>query len=324
LFGAVALLGCAIARSSLVPWSYASSTRKYAVRELERVDERNLLVIEGGSYAVNGIDTEVLTDELRRLGYSVRAVKLAIGAGNHFERYQLNEDVRRRYRATGPAAQRLIVLAEVHSSYDRVPLAQFDDNQDTNRVYYYLTPSNAWYAQRALRSENVETPLKDAWRWPLFRHTLINAFNAGAFNRLVPEADVELGTGRSSDKHPPYRKFRGLRPLLRELKRPVQRATPLPWLFDIRERRLLELWQPYVDDLVYFGLPSTTTAQLAYVQSFCQTTQRPCIAPADAELIKALDEKPHWRNAGHMRASGAAIYSRWLAGRLHALKVLAP
>lgn len=317
----VALVGRALHAAGLQPQSYASSVRKYAAQQIQTANERNLLIIDGGSYVVNGVDTEILIDELKLLGYSARAIKLAIGAGNHFERYRLNEEVRDAYRG-GRAAQRLLYLAEVHSTYDQYPLAQFEQNEDTDRVYHYLSISNSWYASRALRSPNVETPFAGAWRWRLLRHTMVNAFNAGALNRLVPDSDIEPVDGRSIDKHPPMRRFPGLGQVLRELKRPVRAITPLPWLTEIRELRLVRLWQPGLSELVYFGLPSTTADQLAYVRAFCATTKHACISPADQQLISDLSEKQHWRNKGHMRASGAEIYSRWLARQLHAQGLL--
>jgi hypothetical protein len=60
------------------------------VRELEHVPERNLLIIEGG---------------------------------NHFERYELNEDVRRRYRASqraehGITTRSIPSLAEAQATFE--------------------------------------------------------------------------------------------------------------------------------------------------------------------------------------------------------------
>ena len=42
----------------------------------------------------------------------------------------------------------------------------------------------------------------------------------------------------------------------------------------------------------------------------------PAFARPDPELIKQLDEKPIWRDAGHLTSRGAVPYSEWLAGRL--------
>jgi hypothetical protein len=317
LLGAVALLGWLIDKSGLEPGTSTSSVRKYAAGELKQATQSNLLVVDGGSYVVNGVDTHVLVDELRKLGYSADAVKLAVGAGNHFERYRLNEEVREALQDAERPGRQLIYLAEIHSSYDRLPLAQFDKNQESYRVYHYTTLQNSWFAARALASPGVEEPLDGAWQWPLLRHTMVSVFNVGAVGRLVPDREIEPGTGRSIDKHPPFRKFKGLRPLLKQLREEAKPSPPLPWLVDIRERRLMRLWQPHLSRFVYFGLPSTRAGQLAYVREFCASVKHPCIAPADESLIRELDAKPHWRNAGHMRASGAEIYSRWLAQELH-------
>ena len=74
-------------------------------------------------------------------------------------------------------------------------------------------------------------------------------------------------------------------------------------------------WQGYLDELVYFGVPSTAEEQMSHISGFCAATQAKCIAP-DAELLGELDNKAYWRNAGHVSFRGAKIYSRWLARAL--------
>jgi len=166
-------------------------------------------------------------------------------------------------------------------------------------------------------------PFNGAWRWPLFRHTLINAFSAGALKRYVPEAELEIGGGTVSPRRPSGRfHFKGLGAQLKALRKPPVDPSVLPWLRDIRERRSTRLWQPYQAKLVYFGLPSTTVDQLQYVRGFCQAIGSTCISPADQALLSQLDDAKLWRDASHLTKAGADIYSRWLAHQLVALGLL--
>lgn len=293
---------------------------KYAVADLNVASAPTVLVIEGGSYVLNGVDVELVMDELGKLGVDARVVRLAAGAANHFERYRMGQNVVQRLSAKRPG-QRWVYLTEVHLKYDNAPIAQFMENADAARAYDYMTPANAWAAAQALRSPGVQVP--DGWRWTLLRHALINSFNVGAASRYVPEADVVPGGGRVNRHRKQRFRFRGMARQIDSLDEPVTAAT-LPWLRDVREPRLRRLWQPFTTELVYFGLPAANLEQLTYVREFCAATKRKCITPADPELLRALDDAALWRDPGHLMTRGAEIYSRWLARQLVAQKIVGP
>jgi hypothetical protein len=305
----------------VLPDTFPSKVLKYASKELNVVKETNVLVIEGGSYVLNGIDSTTIANELQSLGYSVDVVRLAVSAANHFERYRMQQQLVQRLNPKR-AGQHWVYLAEVQADYDRLPLAQFENNQDAVRPYHYLTPSNSWHLVRALASPGIGEPLEGAWRWPLFRHTLVNSFSVGAAERLVPEDEIELAGGNVSRRRAGRLRFRGLGRLIATSKKPQGDGIPYPWIADIRQRRLRRLWRPYLDAFGYFGLPSTNLAQLEYVRDFCGGTKLPCIAPTDKELLEQLDHKGKWRDAGHLSLQGAKIYSRWLAHEIAQLGLL--
>lgn len=308
----------AFERSAVLAEGFPSQIVKYAVDELNAATEPTVLVIDGGSYVLNGVDTELVSDELQKLGFPVRVVRLAAGAANHFERYRMAQNVIQRLSSKRPG-QRWIYLTEVHLNYDGAPIAQFMENMDASRAYHYSTLPNAWAAARALRSPGVIVP--DQWRWTLFRHALINTFSVGAGSRYIPEAEVAMGGGRVSPHRKSKFKFRGLSNQIASLSKPTA-AVMLPWLKDVRERRSSRLWRPYTAEIVYFGLPATTIEQLSYVREFCAATERKCISPADPELLSALDDAALWRDRGHLMKRGSVIYSRWLARQLVAQKVV--
>ena len=116
--------------------------------------------------------------------------------------------------------------------------------------------------------------------------------------------------------------YRGLSQQIHASKVGPPAPAVLDWLVGIRERRSKRLWRGYAQQLVYFGLPTTALAQLQYVRAFCGASKEPCLAPADATLLKQLDDRKLWRDPSHLTRRGAIIYSRWLAQGLASLNVL--
>lgn len=302
----------ALERPGTLPDTYPGRIIKYAAQELNASSEPNVLIIEGGSYVLNGVDCDDLMAELKELGHETKAIRVAAGAANHFERYRMLERVVERLSPRRPN-QRWVLLAEVQQGYDTIPLTQFTENKKTSRTYDYSTPDNAWAAVNALRSPGVTAP--PAWRWELFQSTMIHSFNVGALLRTNDEKDVVTGGGvvsRRADSRD--KKFRGLDDQIELLSSPSE-PNVLPWLGTIREPRLQRVGRSYLDELVYFGLPNTAPEQLSYVRSFCAGIKRTCIAP-DATLLNGLNDSKLWRDKSHMSKKGATVYTRWLARQL--------
>lgn len=295
-------------------------TRKYAAKELPKAAHKNVLLIDGGSYALNAVDVSALEKNLASLGYAAEGVKLTFSAANHFERYRVYEDIKRDL-STGPRpGQRWIFLLEAQEGYDLEPLAQLDRNLDTARAFHYVTPQNAWFAWQAQQSPGVRPSPVGGWRWGLTRHALINFFNVGVASRLVTDEDIDDWDGELSGGRIRFR-FKGLDDVIAEAGRSAPNVPVPPWLFDIREARLKSLWKSEVSSWVYFGVPSTRAEQQRYLRSFCKVSQQPCIEP-DVELTTSLDKRAYWMNKGHVTRQGAAVYTEWLARRLVALNVL--
>jgi hypothetical protein len=296
-----------------------SEVRKYATQQLNGATEQNVLLIEGGSYAEGGVDVKLLRKELEALGYSVRPVRIALGGANHFERYRMFQDIVGGVRTGPQPGQRWIFLAEIHSTYDTNPLEQLSGNHDSARAYHYLTPRNAWYAAIAAHGAGVKAT-DGAADWMLFRHALVNAFNVGLAQRLVPESQVRAADGRVRGSRKARFAFDAQR-LLDEAKNPSAPGAVAPWIFALREARARALWDRFGAQWVYFGVPGTRVGQLRYIRTLCAATSAPCISP-DPALIEALGTAAHWRNAGHLSQKGAIVYTVWLARELDRLGLL--
>lgn len=325
----VLLLALAVGAGAVKAWlsrsdwisSGTSATLKYGLKHLQIADEKNVLIIDGGSYAQRGIDPVLLTKLLKKGGYSVRVVTLAMSAANHFERHQLYRDLVSRLPPKADPKQRWVMMAEVQMQYDTQPLAQVARNHDTTRNLHYLTPTNTYYALLAQRDPSLEPPSLEPWRWDLFRQTAINALNVGVSDRLVELEGAKVakvGLRRS-------RGFSGefdMEGVMEEVSSPSPLRKPPRWTRRIRERRLLETWGSRLDELVYFSVPSTRREQLEYGTNFCEVTRRPCIAPHDSKLLRRLKARRYWKDVGHMNSMGAQRYTEWLAARVLALRVL--
>src|SRR5688572_19695170 len=144
-----------------------SAVRKYAVAQLNQASEKNVLLIEGASYAEGAIDAKQLREELAALGYSTRPVRIALGGANHFERHRTYADVAGSVTSTPLPGQRWLFLAEVHVTYDANPLSQFPRNQDSARAYHYLDAGNAFYASLATSGPGVRQAGSELY-WSVF------------------------------------------------------------------------------------------------------------------------------------------------------------
>jgi len=299
-----------------VPKSSVSSTLKYALRRVEGAREPTLLFVDGGSLAQKGVDARLLEQELSRRGYSVRVVRLALTAANHFERLEFYRELLRRLPNVSHPGQRWVLLAEACVQYDLQPLAQFHGNRDTVRALAYLSPATAYDALSAQRDPRLDQPSEGPWRWDLARQVSINAFNVGVTDRLEPLEHVRAESGGVPNSRDRLRERFDVGKLLEELRHLTPDPEPPKWLRRIRERRLLDVWGPRLDDIVYFGTPSTRVEQLKHVRGVCRSTTRKCIPPTDKKLYKKLDSNSLWLDEAHLNREGARIYTAWLAARL--------
>ena len=144
LFAGAALVWFAFDRGAVMPDTFTSTIERYAADELSKATEPNVLMIDGGSYVLNGVDTNIVMSELLTLGYSAKVVRFAAGAANHFERYRMQQGIVQRLQGKKDPKQRWFYMPEVQAGYDQIPLAQFDNNLDTWRAIQYCTPENAW------------------------------------------------------------------------------------------------------------------------------------------------------------------------------------
>jgi hypothetical protein len=316
VLGGAALVKVALTRTSYVPNSQTSQVLAYAIRELAEAHEPNVLLVDGGSYVQRGLDAELLERDLAELGYRVRVVRLSLTGANHFERLQLYEDITARLPRGVKQSPRWIFMIEVQEGYDVQPLAQFENNQDTARAYHYLTPINVWFALTADYGGGSTLPLDWHGRLAVLRHALINGFNVGLLERLTTLDAVAPARPKISKERGRRFAFDGTSTLVAEAGQAARPRDMPPWLLPVRDRHLREVWGPYIDEWLYFALPSTALSQLEHARGFCLQARSPCIAPDDAALLQRLNDKQLWFDAGHLSERGSRVYTHWLAQQL--------
>jgi hypothetical protein len=323
--GALALTAATVSAGirlgRFVPNTLPSELAEYGREALNHAD-RNVLVIDGGSYPARGIDPKVLQAELSKRGYSTRVVLLSMSAGNHFERHEMYRDVLAGLSAADARNENWVLLAEVHVGYDERPFAQLGKNQDTARAYRYVTPANAAYGLYALLFGGGKDVELDHLPWVVARHALVNAFNVGAAAWLVRHDTIKPHSGYIRGNRDGNYRFPGLEPTINAITAPLDGVSVPPWSFSIRERRVRKLFAPFIKRFVYYGVPATTAVNTLYIRKFCELTREPCVAPVDKALLEQLNKSDMWFNAGHMSSTGARVFATWMAGRLDELGVL--
>ncbi|MET0411563.1 MAG: hypothetical protein ABW217_09710, partial [Polyangiaceae bacterium] len=187
------------------------------------------------------------------------------------------------------------------------------------RAYHYLTARNAFYAELAAHSGFGVRPTTFGQDWTVFRHALVNTFNAGLAARLVPESKIRASNGRVHGNRKARFAYDTAK-LLEEAKTPRPPTRVPDWIFEVREARVRALLGDQVG-WAYFGVPGTRPGQLRYIRNVCARASAPCISP-DPTLIAALGSATHWRNAGHLSQKGAFVYTAWLARELDRLGLL--
>lgn len=323
--GAV-LVTLAMTATRFAPPTPPSALRKDVLTALKNPREKNVLIVEGGSYAAHGVDPMVLRRALVERGYSVRVVMLTLTAGNHLERRKLHQDLMHdlgalRARKRG---QRWIYLSEICFVYDENPFAQLDKNIDTVRAFHYLTPANAVHGLRSVLLAGGRTPEFSRFHlaWTVTRHALVNATNTGLASMLVPWSEIRPRSGYMGGAIEKGFRFAGLNAVLAATDATLDGVVIPEWNFSVRERLARELWSSHVDRWAYFGIPSTRANQMLHARRFCSVTRYPCIVPTDRSLLHALDDASDWYNAGHLSSKGARTYSRWLAEALDEQRLL--
>ncbi len=330
-----ATLGYGVDKLNLVENHWGSRLRKTIQQDYaQKVEARNknLIIIDGGSWAARGIDGDYLQSILKSEGYEVTLVQLTLPGANHFERYNLHNQFLNHaleLDANYLREANVVLLRELHRGYDKHPLAQFPQNTLANRNVAYLSPSNTVAAIRAWvmrMGEGMEE--KDELTGALLRDvlvaSLINFFQIGRLENLEPLSEIP-----SLPSYHPHEKardeYRGMDWIINEYKRSrdeTERHEQYAWIKNIKEKRLESLYQGIVDEDLLFTPPAIHAASMHYAQDYSTENPEVSIILPNLELYEKLDGQRFWADIQHLMEDGAKVYTEWLAQQILNKRVL--
>jgi hypothetical protein len=314
-------------RFDVYPDTWALHLAKNIERQLQSAladdSVQDIIFFEGSSYSARGLDGAMFGRLVgKKLNRNTRVVQMTLDGANHFERSWVLDTVLSRLDEEQWARLRskhVTLMSEIQRGYDFDPLNGFIRNQGTLRTYAYMTPLNAVDGLRAVSSLGGLAVTSTAVLFPhVATHVLINAFSIGMAERGITFEEVAPAAGyQPLARSKRGFRFGGMRDVLAEARNPgVNGLAPPSWLDQVKLPRYRRIFSGALDDVGYYAVVSTESADLEYAEAFCRHHREElCLTYGDGALIRKLDRRSDWNDARHMRKSGAVKFTRWFARR---------
>lgn len=288
---------------------------------------RNLIVIEGSSQTLLGIDYGAIEAELRKAGYDATVVQLAADGGTHMERYTMLSrfaaEVGRHGLSFSPNTR---LMLEVARGYDTHPVRFFMENKDTLRGYHFADFANIVFATRSMQIMHQRFDANDRAALAALAHdALVSTFKIGLLLQMRPFRDIE--------PLPSFEPMDAPRARYRFRKYDAQRYARAPAaaldqasidMTAYRAGRIAGLFGTALTETDYFSVPTVNNEQtMRYAHSFCHWRgAAPCIDATDPSVYGMLDSPADYFNRDHLSHAGAQIYSSYFARQLIAQQVV--
>ena len=311
-----ALIGFGANRAQIVrdgPYAQIAANALHTVKE----DPAPYVLFVGASYSRNAINDKSLTRRLRAHGYNQRVITFALEGASLQER-----DLRlRQFLRTAPRPPDVVFL-EASPEFDRAATHGFVIAKFSERVIGQFDPRGTFWALRGL-SMGAPDGLVDLAKNTvlLALHVPLNWLNVGLFNEAVRLQDAPKLASYDPQSTPRREVTDDDRQSgLRQIVPPVEHIYAWGEKFRASQRAMLK--KAGVRRIAYYFPPVIDPHERAYLAAICLAhPDTPCVAPQDANMLAALDG-PVWFDEEHLLAPGAAIYGRWLAGKVMASGVL--
>jgi len=325
--------------------SYPAAENERVVRAATETAQRNaakadcVVVVDGSSIFSHAFDSSVMREELVKAGHQPCVLSLALLGGEHLELEWMAERLRKALPAE--TRQRLDALPmlwvkEAYWTYESHPARFVALNEDTPRTLAQCEPGQVmnmlWSLHDNWKADCAAANLKRRAAWvtypwdqtmALVHQGMFNLFHVGQLERLVepvpgPQYHVlgeehltPLKETRTwwADRPGPDAKFEA-----------SSRYSVRPWFERMLATAPLGWPQRKGFQLVLATMHAQNRTVPEYTATLADLGQlggKPLIlASTDAELRKELNDPLLWRDHTHLEATGAVIYTRWLAGRL--------
>ncbi|MEO0465868.1 MAG: hypothetical protein AAF216_04950 [Pseudomonadota bacterium] len=284
----------------------------HAVAEADAANSP-LIVFTGASYSRNAIDPERFTKYLRAHGYPHTAINLSLEAASLPEREAHLEDFITRLERPPE-----LVFAEVAEAFDARPAQFFNNSKFSARGIEQFGPRTSAWTLLGLAEggcSGMADCIKSAGLTGA--HFGLNALNIGSVAR--GEAPSETGELAAYDPQTQPREETAAKDRLNGLRSGPDYVPTvgLKWISSLRAMFENRLERKGVATIGYYFPPVIDGGARAYVDGLClaELVHTTCISPSDPELLAALEGEV-WLDQSHLLASGANIYSDWLADQI--------
>lgn len=298
------------------------------LRATPKWSDHPILILEGSSVTLFGINGAELRQQLAARGIDVTVLQFAMAGANHYERRHLlklfwqtlKPTEREKFQRT-----RVILLSEVFDAYDEDPLYLFGREAYSERTILYCTPANAWAAWQAYSiyrkqpgfTEDSEHPIG----WPLLENALLNTFAVGTFSDMRPRGRLRgMGGFFALTEPKPNFDFTATWTAFSESLRDPQspkNPPPLPQ-WSHYDSTLQSDFANCFDQTGFYALPLIEAQRLSYQRAFART--RPAgtwmFGPPEESFYSGINQPGDWFDGTHPRESGSVIFTNWLAAQI--------
>lgn len=284
------------------------------LRKEKNWPDRPIIILEGSSLSLVGINGEALEKNLRAAGRDAIVLQFNLAGGNHVERLHLLklffDSLTKKEREKFRAAQ-IIMLSEVMRRYDEHPLVFLTKDEYADRARVYLNPENTWTAWQ-LHADDT-SPEKGTVP-VLVENAFANIFAIGTFSDMKIPGRIR-GIGgyfplKSTD--PNFNLKKAWESVEIECK-PITTEHPFPW-WDTYYEKLRTSSDGLIDHAAFYALPTLAGEERAYQATF--QTHRPAqsiMLQPDSEVYQSLRQDGVWFDPYHVREKGAEMTTEWLA-----------
>jgi hypothetical protein len=310
------------------PEAVASRIAWQGIEKLENSPvSKYVLLIDGSSVTMHGLNGELLEKKLREQGVSTTVVQLSLQAANHLERFEiLKSFLNGLSKSTRESLEqsKLIFCREVELGYDLNPYGDLIRNQFSGRVLSYLTPRNLpliarWYYHRFWNQGTLTNP---DLLGILATSEVYNACRTGYFQRQPKPFKIERRsalpayipiTNRSGAFKPsgPLIPIPDVEQIVREESEMFRTKTQ--WI-DIMDQDIRDLIGSATQRELMFSIPSWDIQGVAYdVWNSRRVQNRPYFSGNSVSIRTALSDPEFWSDEIHLLQNGSTIYTEKLA-----------